>query len=258
VWLAFDPPVATALLAGSALVLTAAAVLAFVPRFEHHAARLALPALLVELALTFPLTPNHFFLELLAAALLALAGPAGRDAALVLSGLRWLTAIVLFHTGLQKLSYGHYFTGDFLAFMVGRGDRFAELFRWLLPAAEVARLESYDPMRGGAGPYRVTAPLFVALSNAVWVAELALPFGMVARATRKAAAIAAVGLVVAIQLGAREAGFALIFANLLLLFLPLQLARALLPVWLALLGLALAAAGGLVPGREILEAWHLW
>jgi hypothetical protein len=258
VWLAFDPPAAAAPFAASAAVLSVAAALAWLDRAEHHAARLALPALLAELAITLPLTPNHFFLELYAVALVALAGPAGRDAPLVLAGLRWLVVIVLFHTGLQKLLYGHYPTGDFLAFMVGRGDRFADLFRWLLPAAEVARLESYDPLRSGAGPYRVTALLFVLTSNAVWIAELGLPFGLVARRTRLAAAAAATALVVAIQLGAREAGFALLFVNLLLLFVPARVARALLPAWLALLGCALAAASGLVPGRSLVETWHLW
>lgn len=258
VWLAFDPPAATAPLAASAVVLSVAAALAWVDRAEHHAARLALPALLVELAATLPLTPNHFFLELYAVALLALAGSAGRDAPLVLSGLRWLVAIVLFHSGLQKLLYGHYLYGDFLAFMVGRGDRFADLFRWMLPAAEVARLESYDPFRSGAGPYRVTQPFFVLVSNAVWIAELVLPFGLLARRTRLAAALAATALVVAIQLGAREAGFALLFVNLLLLFVPSRVARVLLPAFLGLLGFALAAVVGLAPGKGWVEAWHLW
>jgi hypothetical protein len=75
----------------------------------------------------------------------------------------------------------------------------------------------------------VTARLFVLLSNAVWIAEFVLPFGLLARATRVAAAAAAAALVVAIQLGAREAGFALLFVNLLLLFFPSRVARALLP-----------------------------
>ena len=123
----------------------------------------------------FPLAPNHFFVELYAVALLALVGRGARDAALALAALRWLAALVLFASGLQKLFYGHYLRGDFLAFMVGRGDRFADLFRWILPAAEVARLQALDPFRDGAGPYRVSQPLFVAVSNLVCIAELVLP-----------------------------------------------------------------------------------
>jgi len=257
VWLGAGAPVDAGWLGASAAALGAAAGLAFVPRLEHLAARLALPALAVQLALTFPVTNDPWFLELYAVALLALAGAGGRDAPLVLAGLRWLTAIVLFHTGLQKLSYGHYFAGDFPAFLVGRGEGFAALFQWLLPAAEVARLQGYQPLHEGAGPYRVAQPLFVALSNAVWIAELTLPFALLWRRTRTLAAVATAAFVLALALGARELGFALLFANLALLFAPAGWARRLLPVFLALLALALAATA-LAPGPALLEDWHLW
>jgi hypothetical protein len=257
VWLGADAPVDPRGLAVSAALLAVAAGLTFVPRLEHVAARVALPALAVQLALTFPLTNNHWFLELYAVTLLALAGAGGRDAPLVLCGLRWLAALVLFQTGLQKLFYGHYFAGDFLAFMVGRGERFAALFQGLLPAAEVARLQGYQPLHEGAGPYRVAMPLFVAVSNAVWIAELALPFGLLWRRTRTVAAAAALAFVLALQLGARELGFALLFANLLLLFAPARWATRLLPLFLALLVLMLAATA-LAPGQALLEDWHLW
>jgi hypothetical protein len=61
-------PLAPALLAGTGAVLTAAALLAFAPGREHLGAALALPALLAQLAAGFPLTPNHFFVELYAGA----------------------------------------------------------------------------------------------------------------------------------------------------------------------------------------------
>jgi hypothetical protein len=266
VWLRLDAPIDATLLALSAAVLTAAAALAFAPRLEHHAARLALPALVVQLVASFPLAPNHFFVELYAVGLLALAGRDARDAPLVLAGLRFTTALVLFHTGLQKVLYGHYFHGDFLAFMVGsastsggpeHGDRFADLFAWILPRSEVLRLQGYDPFRDGAGPYRVAQPLFVALSNAIWIAELLLPIGLLRRSTRTVAVLAALALVLAIQLGAREMGFALVFVNLLLLFAPASWALRALPFSGAILLLALAAGGlGLAPGW--VERWHLW
>jgi hypothetical protein len=257
VWLGAGAPVDPAWLAASAALLAACAALAFAPRLEHLGPRLALPALAVQLALTFPLTNNHWFLELFAVGLLAFAGRDGRDAPLVLQALRWLTAIVLLHTGLQKLLYGQYFGGEFLAFMVGRGDRFADLFQWLLPAQEVARLQAYQPMHEGAGPYRVAQPLFVAVSNAVWLAELALPVGLLWRRTRTLAAAAAIAFVLALQLGARELGFALLFTGLLLLFAPAAWARRALPVQLVVLALALALTA-VAPGQTLLEEWHLW
>lgn len=253
IWLALGAPLDPILLALSGAALTAAAGLACAPRFEHGAARVALPALFAQLAAGFALAPNHFFVELYAVALLALAG---RDAALALHALRWLAAIVLFHTGLQKLLYGHYLRGDFLAFMVGRGERFADLFAWILPAAEVARLQALDPLRDGAGPFRVAQPLFVALSNGVWLAELALPPALLARATRRVAAAAAVAFVLALQLGARELGFALVFGNLLLLFAAPAWSRRALPPSAAV-ALAAFAAGALGLAPALVAELHL-
>ena len=257
-WVGYDAPMDAVALAFSAAVLAGAAALAFVPRLEHHAARLALPALALQLVWTLPLTSNHFFFELYATALLALAGPGGRGAPLVLQGCRWLVAIVLLQTGVQKLLYGHYFHGDFLAWMIGRGERFADLFAWVVPAAEVARLQGIDPFARGAGPYRLDQPLFVLLSNAVWIAEVVLPAGLIWRRTRTAAAVAALALVAALQFGAREIGFAIVFGNGLLLFAPASWHRRTLPVVAALLVLALLASAGLLPGRAWLDAANLW
>lgn len=257
-WLGYDAPIDAAALALSAAVLAGAAALAFVPRLEHHAARLALPALAFQLVWTLPLTSNHFFFELYATALLALAGPAGRGAPLVLQGCRWLVAIVLLQTGLQKLLYGHYLHGDFLAWMIGRGERFADLFAWVVPAAEVARLKGLDPFARGAGPYRIDQSIFLLLSNSVWIAEIVLPAGLIWRRTRTAAAAAALALVAALQLGAREVGFALVFGNGILLFAPAAWHRRALPVVAALLLLSLLASAGILPGRAWLEAANLW
>jgi hypothetical protein len=256
VWISLDAPIPPAVLGGTAALLAVAAALAFVPRRAATAGVVALPAVTAQVVATFPLTPNHLFLELYAVGLLALADRAGRDDGLVLAGLRWLTALVLFVTGVQKLAFGHYVTGDFLAFMVGRGDRFADLFAWVLPADELTRLASYDPLRGGSGPYRVTVPAFVLLSNLVWVAEVSLPVGMLVRRTRTVAAMLAIAFVLAIQLGARELGFALLFTNLLALFAPLGVQRATSVVSYVVLAVAALLAAG--PGSVVVRAWHLW
>lgn len=205
-----------------------------------------------------PLTPNHFFLEVWATALLAIADRPRQADALVLAGLRWLTAIVLFVTGCQKLAYGHYWQGDFLAFMVGRGDRFADLFAWVLPADEIARLTSYDAFRGGSGPSRVASTPFVAMSNLVWIAELALTAGLLVARTRTITTGAAMVFIAALQLGAREAGFAMLFSNLLALFAPAPLAKGAACATLAALGGIALAALGIVPGSALVRGWHLW
>ncbi len=238
-------------------VVALSGVLAFWHRSELLAPRVALPALVWQALATYPVTDNHFVLELLAVALLCLVGKRSRrDETLVLSSLRWLTVIVLFHTGLSKLLYGHYFQGDFLAFMVGQGGRFADLFGLLLPAGEVARLQGYDALRTGAGPYRVDSLPLLLMSNFVWISEMALAVLLVVRRTRLLAAACAMLLVLVIQLGARELGFALLFVNLLLLFTT-DGNRRVLPFVVAIYLYSLAAVFGWLPGGDWLQAGWL-
>ena len=73
--------------------------------------------------------------------------------------LDWLGVIVLFYSGLQKLLYGTYFRGQFLAFTVAQIDTFRKAMGFLLPAGELARLRSLSPL-DPASAYRTSAPLF--------------------------------------------------------------------------------------------------
>ena len=255
IWVSLAPDgIPTLIVAAS--VLSLASALTFVPRVAPLAPRLALLGLALQLGWHFPQHANHFYLELLCVLILALVGrndPAGE--ALALRGLRWLTAIVLFHTGLQKVLYGHYFQGDFLALMAGNQERFANLFRLVLPADELTRLASYEVHRTGAGPYRVSHLPFVVASNLVYLAELGLPFLMMWARTRVLGAVLAIALMVAIQLGAIEVGFAFLFLNLLFLFLPGSWNRRLLPVFAFVLVYAVGAAFGWLPGDP--KSWNL-
>lgn len=243
----------------SAVVLSAAAALAFVPRLAGWAARIALPALALQLWLTLPVTNNHFFLEVVCVALVALVGPQGsaEEERWVLAGVVWIAALVLLHSGLSKLTYGLYFRGELLSFLIGRGGRFADAFRWVVPDDEVARLASYDPMQAGAGPYRAASLPLVVLSNLVWIAEVALAPLVVLRRTRTVAALLALLLILVIQVGAREIGFALLYGYLLLACLPSPVARVVLPPIAAACAWALAAAAGLLPGLAWLETTNL-
>ncbi len=242
----------------SAGILTPRFGFALVPKAEHTAPRLALPVLLLQIIWTFPFADNHFFIEVVSVVLLCLIDRDREgDEVLALQGLRWMAVIILFHTGLQKVLYGHYFQGDFLAFMVGIDERFSDLFQFLLPADEVARLQSYNPMRSGDGPYRVDFLPFVLASNAIYVAEMVLPLLLMIRQTRTVAALASIVLVLAIQLGAREAGFAFLFTNLLLLFLPADVNRKLLPGFGLIYLYVLGAVLGFLPGKSLIEARYL-
>ena len=142
-------------LPASAAVLSLCFALSLFPRTEVIASRVAVPVLLIQLIQTFPLTHNHFFLELMAVTILSIVGRSEPcEEALALQGLQWLCAIVLFHIGVQKVLYGLYFQGELLAFMVGQTDRFASLFAFLLEEGEVERLRSYNVWETGAGPYQ--------------------------------------------------------------------------------------------------------
>jgi hypothetical protein len=233
--------------------LTGCFLLSLFPRTEAVSARVALPVLLVQLFQTLPLTHNHFFLELFAVAILStIQARDAEDEALAMRALQWLFAIVLFHTGLQKVLYGLYFQGEFLAFMIGQSERFASLFMLLLDGAEIARLQSYNVWAEGAGPFRVqSAPLLFA-SNVVYLAEIGLAPLLLIPRTRRRAAIAGIALVLMIQLGAREVGFAFLFANGLLLFLEEDWNRLALPVFVLGGAIALGAALGWLPGQAFM------
>ena len=251
-WLLLDAPIPG--LALSAGALTACFAASLLSRWATPATRLALWVVLFQVAQTLPLTHNHLFLELFALGLLAIVDDdAGEDGALALRALQWTTALVLFHTGLQKVLHGLYFQGEFLAFMVGQGERFAAPFQAVLPAGEVARLQGYDALRTGAGPYRVDSLPFLLVSNGVWIAEIALAPLLLVRRTRALAAAAAAGLVLVIQLAAREVGFALLFVNLLLLFAGRAPGLRLLPLWAGLALVGLGVASGLLPWGSLLE-----
>lgn len=247
-----------ALLVPALGVMGVAAALAFVPRAAFLAPRLALPVVAFQAAWRFPFTANHLYLELLCLAVLAFAGRDGDDdgePVLALAGLRWLAALVLFHTGLQKILYASYWHGDFLAFMAGSQERFGSAFRFLLPADELARLTSLDRKAAGAGPYRVDSWPFLLASNAVVVAELTLPVLLMLRRTRWLGAAGGLALMLGIQVAALEIGFALLFTNLLLLSLPGRWNRQLLPVFAAVLLWAVGASAGWLPGDP--TRWNL-
>jgi hypothetical protein len=234
--------------------LTIACALAFTTRddLRRLSVRGALVALAVHLAATFPSTDNHFFLELCCFIVLACL-----EGALALETLRFVIVIVLFHTGLQKLLWGHYWHGDFLAFMVATGSPFGDLFGLILPASEVSRLRGMNLLVDGAGPFRVASiPLRLA-SNAVVLAELALPFLLIFRRTRSAAACAALALVAALQLGAREVLFFALFSTGLCLFLPRDPLPRALPFLAAFYLLLVGLALGVVPDLGLLRGGHL-
>ncbi|MEE9606583.1 MAG: hypothetical protein V3U03_02510, partial [Myxococcota bacterium] len=167
----------TLLAAGIALVCVASLLAWRKPATARTATFAALAAQLVFVSAAFPHNANHDLLVVLAlglVALLDLRRPEERE--VLLQSLRWMTLIILFATGLQKLLHGTYFFGEYLAVRIAHSDSFAALFQYALPEAEFLRLRSLGANPGvagaalflgsasgalpeaGTGPYRVHSP----------------------------------------------------------------------------------------------------
>jgi uncharacterized membrane protein YphA (DoxX/SURF4 family) len=216
-------------------------------RGERPALVIAAGVLVFSIGQTFPLSANHLFLEALS--LLAVASfdlRKSEQRTVLLQTLRWGTAIVLFHTGLQKILYGSYFDGRFLGYEIARTHRFSQLFGLLIPPDEFSRLRGLSVDSVGVGPFSVDSLPFLLMSNSVYLFELSAPFFLLWRRTRRWAAVAAIVFLCSIQMGARELMFGFLFLNLLFLYLPPRVnRRAIVP--LAVVYLVLVALSYSVP-----------
>ena len=202
--------------------------------------RFARPALataaVLELGLlffAFPDNANHQVLALVVLLLLLLVDsktseePA--DAVVCLQSIRWIVLGGFFWAGVAKLLSGHWFDAGFLTWRVAIDPGFARVFAWMIPGEELARLMAlgHEP---GAGPFRVSSPGLVLVSNLTWIAELLLPVGLLFASTRRLCVALSLALLVAIQLGAREVFFAGWMTAGFLLFLERDRLTPLLPV----------------------------
>ena len=218
---------------GYSLVLWAtilACLAGLIPKLSGLASRTVALGLAMQVLATFPLTANHLFLELVCFVPLALLDENDdNEGRLLVQALRWTTIIVLFYSGLQKVLYGRYFDGQFLAWVTANDGRFAQLFQFIIPAREFQRLLAIVP-EVGAGPYRVDSVWFVVVSNGVYLFEMIAPVLMLFGRTRAAAAIAGIAFIAMIEAGAREFVFGAYMINLLLLQLRRPPIRLVFPV----------------------------
>lgn len=195
------------------------------------------------LVVAWPGFANHLFLEWSVLLFLTLCR---NDPALGMKAIRWLAVIVLFHSGFQKLVMGHYFEGQFLAVWTARHASFQAFFGLVLSDAELGRLVAMEG-RIGTGPYHSTNPLFLAMSNAVWIGEMGLAALLLVSRTRKFAVWGALALLLGIELGAREVVFGCLFSFLVLMFHESRRSYALWPALAAVQVLAMLA-DHLLPG----------
>jgi len=194
----------------------------------------------------FPSAGNHAYLELyLCAALAFLRLGDEREQALLLGSVRWTICTVFFYSGLHKLAYGYYFHGQYLAYSMWI-DTFRPVLASMMPAAEFARLAAFSGQPGD-GPYLVASPLFVVVSNGVYVAELLLAPALLWPRTRGLAVAGGLLLMAAIEVAARELFFGMIAVSSLLLFVRSDLNRRMLWPFVLVCAVLLLARVGVLP-----------
>ena len=124
------------------------------------------------------------------------------------------------------------------------------MFAWIVPPGELNRLKAIGSPVLGAGTYTVDGTVFLALSNLVYVVEMSLAAGLLWRRTRVPAIWMTLGLIVVVEVGARELFLGLLFCNLVLVLHPRDVGRRLLPFVAAIYVLALLSKllgwGGLI------------
>lgn len=195
---------------------------------------------------SFPWTGNHRYFELFLCLFCAgLDTRVAGDRALLLRAVQWLTFVVLFASGLQKLAHGFYFEGHYLAYMAHE-ETFRPVLGFLLPPEELERLSSIR-RAVGAGPYSVASPLFRAASNGIWIAEMGLALLLLLPTTRRLAVLGTVGMLVVIESAARELFFGMIFTNAVLVFWPSAVGRYTWPLFAVGSCAALLVRAGWLP-----------
>ena len=215
-------------------------------RFRRSGFALLAVAHAVLVTTEFPSTGNHAYLELILCALAAFLDR--NDAAqgrLYLQTLRWVVVVVLFYSGLQKLVQGHWVRAEFLAFSVAT-ESFRNVLAPLLSPVELARLAA---LRGevGDGPYHAASLSLRIVANATWIAEIALGPALCWRRSRAVALAITLLLLAAIEVGAREVFFGLVFANAILSFAHRDLHSLSRPIVVGLLALLALSRLGVIP-----------
>jgi uncharacterized membrane protein YphA (DoxX/SURF4 family) len=235
----------------SAGLILACALVGLNERYRRVATAVVFGVLLVRYGFDFPSVANHSYLELLLLSLyLWIDSSKAEEKELFLQACRWLTVIVFFYSGVQKLWYGEYFDGRYLAYLAGMADRSRIAFEFLIPPQEMARLISYK-REAGSGPFLIDSVIFKVVSNGAWISEIVLSLLLLFRGIWPLAVACAIFTMFVIEFIAREFIFGILMISLLFLFCRRDMNRPLLPVYVVSLSYFVAVRLGWVP-------WVYW
>jgi len=228
-------------------LILACALVGLNERYRRGATAVVFSVLLVRYGFDFPSVANHSYLELLLLSLyLWIDSSKTEEKELFLQTCRWLTVIIFFYSGVQKLWYGEYFDGRYLVYLAGMADRSRTAFEFLIPPEEMARLISYK-REAGSGPFLIDSTIFKILSNSAWISEIVLSLLLLFRRTWPLALACAIFTVFVIEFIAREFIFGVLMVSMLFLFCQRDVNRRLLPVYIVFLAYLVAVRLDWVP-----------
>lgn len=228
-------------------LILACALVGLNERYRRGATAVVFSVLLVRYGFDFPSVANHSYLELLLLSLyLWIDSSKTEEKELFLQTCRWLTVIIFFYSGVQKLWYGEYFDGRYLVYLAGMADRSRTAFEFFIPPEEMARLISYK-REAGSGPFLIDSTIFKILSNSAWISEIVLSLLLLFRRTWPLALACAIFTVFVIEFIAREFIFGVLMVSMLFLFCQRDVNRRLLPVYIVFLAYLVAVRLDWVP-----------
>jgi len=235
----------------AAWLILACALVGLNERYRRGATTVVFGVLLVRYGFDFPSVANHSYLELLLLFLyLWFDSSKTGEKELLLQTCRWLTVIIFFYSGFQKIWYGEYFDGRFLAYLAAMADRTRTGFELFIPSEQFSRLAAYAT-QAGSGPFLIDSTLFKVLSNSAWITEIALSLLLLFRRIWHPAVVFGIFTVFIIEFIAREFVFGVMMISLLFLFCRRDVNRRLLPAYIVFLTYLAAVRLGWVP-------WLYW
>jgi len=208
--------------------MVALCLIAINARWQRAAIALAIPLQIYNVHEKFPNVANHLWIETLMLVVLLMLGDSEEDNTLYRQFACWLSFIVLFYTGLQKLWYGTYFDGQYLATKIALFHHFRDFFAIVVPQQEIERLQSYVPIQAGSGPFLINSLPYLVVINSVWITEMLAGVLLFFRRTRMAGFVFGMFVIIGIEVVAREIFFGVLFVAILLAFLRADYVRRLL------------------------------
>jgi hypothetical protein len=228
-------------------IILVCALVGLKERYRRWATAVALIVLLIRFVSEFPLIANHSYLELLLLSLyLWIDSSRLEERDLFLQACRWLTVILFFYTGVQKLWYGEYFDGRYIAYLSTIAPRTRWGLELFIPPQELSRLATYAT-EAGSGPFLIDSTILKVVSNGAWISEIVLGLLLLWRRIWPLAVVFGIFTVFVIELIALEIIFGVLMVSLLFLFCRRDVNRRLLPVYIVFLAYLVAARLDWVP-----------